>query len=145
MNVFCEKDAIEVLPVEAAAEDGSSICEVRLQFYKIRVATKSGQSGTVLTEELKKSIAFDKQGNLLDSAGSILGYGEEDKENYKYARPENLGGSDLFIVDEGSWMDQWKGRLYDGTMTDPDMVEFLKDNCVLHVDCRHYFIKYSDC
>ncbi len=133
MDILCEKDGLEILPVTAIGEDGSSICEVRLQPYEIRVATKSGNEGKTLTEEKKMLIAFDEEGNLLDPAGSILSYGEGDKEIYEYARPENLSGLELFIVDENSWMDQWKGKLYDGTTTGSEMVEFLKENCITHV------------
>lgn len=133
MDILCEKDAVEILPVTAIGEDGSSICEVRLQPYEIRVATKSGNEGKTLTEEEKMLVAFDAEGNLLDPAGSTLSYGEEDKEIYEYARPENLSGLELFIVDENSWMNQWKGKLYDGTITGSGMVEFLKENCITHV------------
>lgn len=133
MEILCEEDTVEVLPVEAVGEDGSSICEVRLQPYEIQVVTDSGNSGVTLTEEEKMLIAFDGKGNMLDWAGNILSFGENGKEVYEYARPENLSGLELFIVDEDSWMNQWKGRLYDGSMTGSDMVEFLKDKCILHV------------
>ncbi|MCM1046553.1 MAG: DUF4179 domain-containing protein [Candidatus Gastranaerophilales bacterium] len=126
MDVLCEKDAITVLPVEVNGEDGSSICEIRLHPYEVMVVTKSETAGKML-------VAFDEQGNLLDFAGSTLSYQEDDKEIYEYARPENLDGLELFILDENSWMNQWKGMLYDGTITGSEMVEFLKDHCVAHV------------
>lgn len=137
MDILCEEDGIEILPVEAAGEDGSSICEVRLQPYEVQVVTKTGSGETILTEEEKMPIVFDEEGNLLNYAGSIMSYREGNYEIYEYARPEELKGLEIFIVDEGSWMDRWKGRLYDGTMTGPEMVEFLKENCILHasVDC----------
>lgn len=137
MEILCDGDAVEILPVDAAGEDGSRICEVRLQPYEVQVATESKTAGRTLTEEEKMLIAFDREGNLLDWAGSTLSFREGDREIYEYARPENLQGLELFIVDEGCWMDQWKGRLYDGTSTGPEMVEFLKENCITHVsvDC----------
>jgi len=136
MDIRCEADAVEILPVAVAGEDGSSICEVRLQPYEIRVVTESGIEGKTLTEEEKMLVAFDGEGNLLDAAGSTLSYREDDKEIYEYVRPENLSGLELFIVDESSWMDQWKGRLYDGTTTGPEMVEFLKENCITHATVK---------
>lgn len=137
MEILCDGDAIEILPVEAAGEDGSRICEVRLQPYEVQVVTESGTAGSVLTEEGKMLIAFDGEGNLLDCAGSTLSYKEGDREVYEYARPENLQGLELFILDESSWMNQWKGRLYDGASTGPEMVKFLKENCITHafVEC----------
>ncbi|MCM1543146.1 MAG: DUF4179 domain-containing protein [Blautia sp.] len=135
MNISCDADAVEILPVEAAGADGS-ICEVRLQPYEVQVAAK-GSGGATLTEEAKMLVAFDGQGCLLDVAGNIVSYKERDSEIYEFARPESLEVLELFIVDEGSWMDQWKGKLYDGTMTGHDMVEFLKENCLIYasVEC----------
>lgn len=137
MNILCEEDGIKILPVEAVGEDGSSICEVRLQPYEVQVVTESGSGETTLTMEEKMPIVFDEEGNLLNYAGSIMSYREGNYEIYEYARPEELKGLELFIVDESSWMDRWKGRLYDGTMTGPEMMEFLRENCILHasVNC----------
>lgn len=139
MEILCDVDAIEVLPVDAVGEDGSSICEVRLQPYEIQVATDSGIAGRTLTENEKMLIAFDGEGNPLNNAGSILSYREGEWEIYEYARPEDLRELELFIVDESSWMDQWKGRLYNGSCTGTEMVEFLKENCIVHA-----FVEYGN-
>lgn len=133
MEILCQEDAIEILPVEETGEDGSVIREVRLHPYEVQVVTESGKSGSTLTKDWKILLAFDGQGNLLDWAGNIASFGEDGKEVFAFARPENLEGLDLFIVDEVSWMDHWKGNLYGGGMTEPEMVEFLKDKCILHV------------
>lgn len=137
MDVLLGGEEMEILSVDIEGDDGSSICEVRLQPYEVQVVAKSGNGATTLTEEEKMLVAFDAGGNLLEWAGGSLNYREGDREVYAFARPEGLDGLELFILKEADWMDQWKGRLYDGTSTGPEMVEFLKENCLAHafVDC----------
>ncbi len=137
MEICCDEDAAEVLPVNVTGEDGSMIREVRLLPYELQVVTESGTTGSTLTMEEKMLIAFDGQGNILDWAGSLCSFSEDDKEVFGYVRPEDLDGLELFVVDEYSWMDHWKGNLYNGNMTGPEMVEFLKKNAIMHaaVNC----------
>ena len=132
MEIVCQSDAMEILPVEAVGEDGSRICEVRLQPYEIQVRVQSKTGETVPTEDGKMLVAFDADGNILTSAGTTMSYREEDSEIYEFVRPENISGLVLFIVDEGNWMNNWKGRLYNGQMNGAEMMEFLKENCICY-------------
>lgn len=132
MEIVCGSDAMETLPVEAVGEDGSRICEVRLQPYEIQVRVQSKTDGTTPAEEGKMLVAFDADGNILTSAGTTLSYREGDGEVYEFVRPENISGLTLFIVDEGSWMNDWKGKLYNGQMNGAEMMEFLKENCICY-------------
>lgn len=132
MEIACRPDGIEILPVEAVGADGSRICEVRLQPYEIQVKVESKTAGMTPIGEGKMLVAFDTYGNILTSAGSTLSYREGNGEIYEFVRPENISGMTLFIVDENSWMNDWKGRLYNGEVNGPEMMEFLKENCICY-------------
>lgn len=56
MEICCDEDAVEVLPVNVTGEDGSMIREVRLLPYEIQVVTESGTTGSTLTMEEKNAI-----------------------------------------------------------------------------------------
>ena len=132
MEVVCRPDAIDILSVDAVGDDGSRICEVRLQPYEIQVKAESKAAGMIPSDEGKMLVVFDSNGNILTSAGNTLSYREGDSEIYEFVRPENISGLTLFIVDESSWMNDWKGKLFNGEMNGAEMIDFLIDNCICY-------------
>lgn len=121
MEVICDSDTLQVLPVNAFAENGCGIVEVRQTDYEVQVSVVAGAEAIWV-------VAFDQNGNLLEYAGDELNIIHENYEVWKFAGKEDLQTLHIYVVEESKWLDEWKGQRYDGVLTGSEMMALLAEN-----------------
>ncbi len=129
VEVTCDSEELQILPVNAFAENGCGIVDVRVTEYEVQVSVLADDTPVWV-------VVFDQNGKLLENAGDTLNAFEGNCEVWKFAGKENLQTLYIYVVEEAKWLDEWKGQLYDGVLTGNEMMELLAEKALISAEVK---------